>query len=123
MKTINDWENMWDADSTSARVYRSKLVDCKGRLEKLYDALSEIGPRETAAAWVAVDPDSVRTVMATLVNQMQHDGRISRAVKTWAAMQDCSWDYESANMLDISYTNIHAAHLGQIFSYAVKALG
>lgn len=121
MKTINDWKNMWDVDRDNAMAYRRSMAKAVERLETLYKALQDVGPRETAAAWLAVDPESVRVVLATMVNQMQHDGRICRDVKSWASMQDDSWDRETAHMMGI-YTNIHPANLNQIALYTASRL-
>ena len=84
-------------------------------IEQIYLDTRTGTPADTVAEIVAeIGSEYAVEIIASMVNRISWDGRISRTVKAWASDHPDAWDAEAADKIGIYSDRIHPAHLNQI---------
>lgn len=122
MKTLENIHEWIGANLEEYFQYRRTLEANLRTLGNLYAAqydkespLYHSTPEQTVAAYVeAVGYDSAVEIIASLVNCVAWDGRISRRSAQWASSQENAWDDDACRNLNLYCNRVHTAHLDQI---------
>lgn len=115
MKTIETLTDMIKADRLGSIAARKAIRANVETVENIYAESISGTPAETVKKIVsAIGYESAVEIIASMVNRLAWDGRISDHAKAWASAQENAWDEEAANRIGIYSNRIHAAHLDQI---------
>ena len=115
MKTIETINAMLKENREAYFSARKAIVANVKAFERIYAATREETPCNTVDSLVnEIGYAAAVEVVASMVNRLAWDGRISNHAKAWASAQENAWDAEASNRIGIYSDRIHPAHLNQI---------
>ena len=121
MKTIDTLNAMLNANREAYFAARKAIVANVKAFERIYSATREATPYNTVDCLVnEIGCPAAVEVIASMVNRLAWDGRISNNAKAWASAQADAWDKEACSRIGIYSDRIHPAHLNQIAEEMLK---
>lgn len=121
MKTIETINAMLKENREAYFAARKAIVANVLTFERIYSETREETPYNTVDSLVReIGYAAAVEVVASMVNRLVWDGRISNYAKAWASAQANAWDEEASNRIGIYSDLIHPAHLNQIAEAMLK---
>lgn len=115
MKTIDTLNAMLKENREAYFTARKAIVANVLAFERVYVETRKGTPNNTVDFLVnAIGYAAAVEVIASMVNRLAWDGRISNYAKAWASAQENAWDEEASNRIGIYSDMIHPTHLNQI---------
>ena len=115
MKTIDTLNAMLRENRESCFAARKAIVANVKTFERIYSETRETTPYNTVDSLInEIGYPAAVEVIASMVNRLAWDGRISNHAKAWASAQENAWDEEASNRIGIYSDMIHPTHLNQI---------
>lgn len=115
MKTIETINAMLKENREAYFAARKAIVANVLTFERIYSATREETPYNTVDSLVNdIGYAAAVEVVASMVNRLAWDGRISNYAKAWASAQENAWDEKASNRIGIYSDMIHPTHLNQI---------
>lgn len=122
MRTAENLKSLLATDRQVYFAFRKTMQQNLDTLDRVYRATSSAGPEATVSALLSgLGRSDAASLVASLVNLMASDGRISHRAKAWAVLVEGANDTAAAQALGI-FTRIHPSHIDQIANALILAL-